>query len=336
MITDSHNRTNPSNGATAERGLFPPIDPYDSGFLDTGEGHTLYWELCGNPAGIPAVLLHGGLGAGCCPAMRRWFDPTRYCVLLFDQRGCGRSSPLGSLERNTTWHSVEDIERLRAVTGTSRWAVFGGSWGTLLALAYAQTYPARVSGMILRGVFTARRAEIDWLFRGGASWLLPDAWEHFVSPIPIDEQSNLLHAYHRRLTGSDATVRQDAALSWSIWVGSTVTIRPDMAIRSTFDEEEFAAVFARASARYFVHGAWMEEGQLIDNLYRIAGIPALIVQGRFDVATPIKTAWELHRAWPGSELHIVSGSGHAPSADEPALLDATLNAVDRLAGILAR
>ena len=310
--------------------MYPPIDPYDHGFLDTGDGHRVYWEACGNPDGKPAVFLHGGPGGGCLPAHRRQFDPARYRIVLFDQRGCGRSTPHASLDDNTTWHLVADIERLRAMLGVERWLVFGGSWGSTLALAYAQTHPERVSELVLRGIFALRRAELLWYYQEGASWLFPDLWEEFLAPIPVPERDDLMAAYHRRLTAEDADVRREAARAWSLWEGRTLTLLPDPALADTFGGEEFALAFARIENHYFVHGGFLEEGQLLRDAGRLKGIPGVIVQGRYDVATPARTAWELHRAWPEAEFHLVPDAGHAFS--EPGILKALLAATDRFAG----
>ena len=301
--------------------LYPPIEPFRTGILDTGDGHQVYWELCGNPAGKPAVFLHGGPGAGCSPDHRRLFDPARYCVLLFDQRGCGRSRPSASLEHNTTWHLVADIERLRSLLGVERWLVFGGSWGSTLALAYAQTHPVRVSELVLRGIFTLRRAELLWYYQEGASWLFPDLWEEFLAPIPEAERGDLMAAYRQRLVGSDR--------AWSLWEGQTLTLRPDPAGAAKHGGDDFALAFSRIENHYFVHAGWMEEGQLLKGAHKLAGIPGVIVQGRYDMATPAKTAWELHRAWPEAEFHLIDDAGHAFS--EPGILAQLLAATDRFA-----
>ncbi|MFS3134909.1 prolyl aminopeptidase [Gluconacetobacter sacchari] len=313
----------------AGRVPYPPIEPYRSGILETGDGHQVYWELCGNPDGIPVVFLHGGPGGGCTPAHRRLFDPARYRILLFDQRGCGRSRPHAGLDNNTTWHLVEDIERLRVLTGAERWVVFGGSWGSTLALAYAETHPDRVTGLILRGIFTLRRAELLWYYQEGASWLFPDKWERFLAPIPAAERGDLMAAYRRRLTGPDPAARAEAAVAWSLWEGETLTLRPAPALSVQHAEAEYALAFARIENHYFVHGGWLDEGQLIRDVGRIRHIPAVIVQGRYDIATPMRTAWDLHRAWPEADFHLVDDAGHAVS--EPGIQTALLNATDRFA-----
>lgn len=308
------------------RPLYPAIEPYASGHLDVGGGHLVYWELCGNPGGMPAVFLHGGPGGGCSPDHRRLFDPQRYTVLLFDQRGCGRSRPHASLEANTTWHLVEDIERLRVKLGIDRWLVFGGSWGSALALAYAETHTDRVSGLILRGIFTLRRAELHWFYQEGASWLFPDLWEGFLAPIPEDERGDLIAAYRKRLTDPDPAVQIKAARAWSLWEGQTVTLLPNAALKGQHGNTDYARAFARIENHYFVHGGFLEEGQLIRDAGRLKDIPGVIIQGRYDACTPIRTAWDLHRAWPEARFIVVPDAGHA--FDEPGVLDALIAATD--------
>ena len=327
-----NHHTTPQDIAAPKRGLYPEIEPFKTGFMDTGDGHKIYWELVGNPAGKPAVFLHGGPGGGCSATHRRVFDPQKYCVLLFDQRGCGRSQPHASLENNTTWHLVEDIERLRSMLGAEKWLVFGGSWGSTLALAYAQQHPERVSELVLRGIFTIRKEEIDWFYQDGASKVYPDLWEGFLAPIPEEERHDLAAAYHKRLTASDETVRLQAAQAWAKWEGSTITLLPD-AEAEKFADPHFALAFARIENHYFTHGGFMEEGQLIRNVHRLKGIPAVIVQGRYDMCTPAATAWDLYRAWQQEdaavELHWVGDAGHA--FNEPGILDQLLKATDRFA-----
>lgn len=313
----------------ALRAPWPAIDPYAHGYLDTGEGHEIYWEECGNPHGIPVVFLHGGPGGGCSPAQRRLFDPSRYRIVLFDQRGCGRSRPHASLENNTTWHLVADIERLRVFFGIDKWAVFGGSWGSTLALAYAQTHPTRVTALMLRGIFTLRKAELLWYYQEGASWLFPDKWEDFQSPIPQAERGDMMAAYRKRLVSEDVTVRQEAALAWSLWEGCTLTLLPAPDIETQHEEADYALAFSRIENHYFVHGGWLEEGQLIRDVDRIRHIPTVIVQGRYDMATPVRTAWDLHRAWPEADFKLINAAGHA--LFEPGILSALLEATDRFA-----
>ncbi|PRX95723.1 prolyl aminopeptidase [Allonocardiopsis opalescens] len=316
------------------RSLYPPIQPYDQGVLDVGDGHRIHWELCGNPAGKPAVFLHGGPGAGCSPAHRRLFDPERYRVLLFDQRGCGRSTPHASrpdadLTTNTTWHLVADIERLRRMAGVDRWLVFGGSWGSALALAYAETHPERVSELVLRGIFTLRQQELRWFYQSGASYLFPDLWEHYLAPIPESERDDLIGAYYRRLNSADPAVRLEAATAWSVWEGSTITLLPDADIRAQHAEPGYALAFARIENHYFANGGFFTEEQLIRDAAKLQDIPGVIVQGRYDVCTPPQTAWDLHRAWPQAEFHLVDDAGHAFS--EPGILDRLVTATDTFA-----
>jgi proline iminopeptidase len=323
-----HPSATPTAPAAPLATLYPPIEPFESGLLDVGDGHQIYWERCGNPAGKPAVFLHGGPGAGCSPQHRRLFNPDAYCVLLFDQRGCGRSQPHAGLEANTTWHLVADIEALRLRFGIDRWLVFGGSWGSTLALAYAQTHPQRVSALVLRGIFLARREELLWYYQEGASWLAPDAWEDFVAPIPPEERGDLISAYRRRLTGDDAAARTQAAIAWSRWEGRTITLLPNPGVDAAHGNPHFALAFARIENHYFVHDAFLAPQQLLRDAGRLRGIPGVIVQGRYDLATPAKSAWELHRAWPEAEFHLIADAGHAYS--EPGILDRLIRATDRL------
>lgn len=314
------------------RTLYPPIEPYESGMLPVGNGHELYWEKCGNPSGKPVVFLHGGPGGGAGPNHRRQFDPERYNILVFDQRGCGRSTPFASLEANTTQHLVADIERLRTeVMGCERWQVFGGSWGSTLSLAYAEAHPDRVTELVLRGVFLFGQSEVDWLYReGGASSIYPDGWEEFVSVIPEGERGDLLEAYHRRLTSDDEAVQLQAAKAWSKWEGVTVTLLPSPETLEDFTEPRKAIAVARIENHYMRHGGWLEEGQLLRGVERIRHIPCIIVQGRHDSCTPPVAAWALHRAWPEAELQIVADGGHLYS--EPGILDGLIRATDRFAG----
>ena len=319
------------------RTLYPPIEPDAFGWLAVGDGHEMYWETWGNPDGRPVVFLHGGPGGGCSPDHRRYFDPARYRIVLLDQRGCGRSTPHASepgadLSANTTWHLVADIERLRAHLGVERWQVFGGSWGSTLALAYAQRHPDRVSELVLRGIFTLRRAEIGCFYQEGASELFPDAWEEYLAPIPEGERGDLVAAYHRRLFDPDPAVHGPAGLAWTVWEHSTIRLIPDAeAIAEARADRDAAVAFARIENHYFVHGGWLEEGQLIrDAASRLAGIPGVIVQGRYDTCTPPRTAWDLHRAWPEARFELVPDAGHA--ASEPGIVDALVRATDRFAG----
>jgi proline iminopeptidase len=312
------------------RALYPPIEPYRTGRLDVGDGHDLYWEQCGNPDGKSVVFLHGGPGAGCSPDHRRQFDPALYCITLFDQRGCGRSTPYASLEANTTWHLVADMEALRSMLGIERWMVYGGSWGSTLALAYAQTHPARATELVLRGIFTFRQTELDWLFLYGASEIFPDKWEEFLSLIPQAERGDMVGAYHRRLTGDDPAAQLEAAKAWSKWEAETVTLLPDPHVIEEFTDDAFAVAIARIENHYMLNKGWLDEGQLIAGAARLAGIPGVIVQGRYDCCTPPSTAWDLKRAWPEAELNIVPDGGHLFT--EPGITDGLIRATDRFAG----
>jgi proline iminopeptidase len=305
--------------------LYPDIEPYESGMLDVGDGHRVYWEACGNPAGKPAVFLHGGPGGGCEPFHRRFFDPEAYRIVLFDQRGCGRSTPHAAddpdLSTNTTWHLVSDIEALREHLGVARWLVFGGSWGSTLALAYAQTHPDRVSELVLRGVFLLRRKEIDWYYTGGASaqrfgaaWLYPDEWEGYLAPIPADERGDdLVQAYHRLLHHPNPATAKQAAIAWTTWESATSSLlrQPERIAQSA--EPRYALAFARIENHYFRHDGFLDDGQLLRNVGKVSHLPCAIVQGRHDVVCPAVSAWDLHRTWPGSRLDIIDGAGHAAS-----------------------
>ncbi len=313
------------------RGLYPPIEPYRHGYLAVSHGHEIYWEECGNPDGKPVVFLHGGPGAGCDPRARRFFDPKRYRIVLFDQRGCGRSRPHASLVHNTTWDLVADLEQLRRLLGIERWQVFGGSWGSTLALAYAETHPAQVSELVLRGIFMLRKSELDWFYQQGASALYPDRWEDYVAPIPPAERGDLVQAFYRRLTGTDRAAALAAARAWAVWEGSTSYLLIDEDHVRKWGEDEFALAVARIECHYFVNGGFLKrETQLLDDLDGIRHIPAVIVQGRHDVVCPMTTAWDLHRAWPEAELRVVGDAGH--SALEPGITDQLVRATDRYAG----
>jgi proline iminopeptidase len=308
--------------------MYPEIEPYRHGMLDTGDGHQVYWELCGNPAGKPAMFLHGGPGSGCSANHRRLFNPERYNVLLFDQRGCGRSTPHASLDNNTTWDLVGDMERLRAeVLDTEQSLIFGGSWGSTLALAYAETHPTRVSELIVRGIFTLRRDELLWFYQEGASWLFPDLWEHYLAPIPADERGDMISAYHRRLVSDDRQAQLRAAHAWTQWESRTITLLPSTSHQLSHAEDDSALAFARIENHYVAHGGFMEEGQLLRNAHKLRDIPGVIVQGRYDVCTPARTAWDLHKAWPQAEFHLIDDAGHA--FDEPGILTELLAATDK-------
>jgi proline iminopeptidase len=310
--------------------LYPPIEPYASGMLDVGDGHGIYYERVGTPGAKPAVFLHGGPGAGCSPDHRRLFDPARYDLLLFDQRGCGRSAPHAELTANTTWHLVADIERLRAMAGVEAWLAFGGSWGSTLALAYAETHPERVSEMVLRGVYTATRAEIQWYYQWGVSQMFPDKWERFVAPIPKAERGDMVAAYNRRLTGTDPAAQIEAAKAWSLWEGETITLLPSAALTDQHGDDHFAIAFARIENHYFFHDCWLEPDQLLRDAGRLRGIPGVIVHGRYDMPCPLHHAWALHKAWPEADFHLIEGAGHAYS--EPGILEQLIKATDRFAG----
>ncbi|BDZ63986.1 prolyl aminopeptidase [Agromyces mangrovi Wang et al. 2018] len=316
------------------REMYPEIEPLETGMLDVGDGQHIYWEVSGNRDGKPVVFLHGGPGGGTSPAHRRLFDPERYRIVLFDQRGCGLSIPHASepeadLSVNTTWHLVADIEKLREHLGIDRWQVLGGSWGSALALAYCETHPDRVTEIVLRGVFTLRRSELEWFYEGGASAIFPDLWEDFVEQVPERERHRMIAAYGRLLDDPNPSVHQPAAIAWSRWESSTITLLPQQETIAKFTEPEYATAFARIENHYFRHGGWWEEGQLIRDAERLRSIPAVIVQGRYDICTPVMTAWDLHLAWPEADLRIIPDAGHA--FDEPGILDAMIEATDRFA-----
>lgn len=299
--------------------LFPPLDLCNEGFLDTGDGHTLYYAECGNPQGAPALIVHGGPGGGSNPTMRRFHDPEHYRIILFDQRGCGRSLPNASIENNTTWHLVEDMERLRAHLGIERWQLFGGSWGSTLALAYAIAHPERVSALLLRGIFLLRQSELRWFYQDGARALFPDAWEAFERPIPEDERGDMVRAYYTRLTDPDPRVHMPAAATWSVWEGSTLSLIEDAARVRAFSNPSYALAFARIECHYFVNnGFFAEDGDLLRQAGRIADIGGVIVHGRYDAVTPVRSAWDLKQAWPAAELRIVPDAGHAMT--EPSII----------------
>lgn len=316
--------------------LYPSIEPYESGMLDVGDGNEIYWEVCGNPEGKPAVMLHGGPGGGCTEKHRRQWNPELYRIVLFDQRNCGRSEPHASdaavsLAANTTWDLVADMEKLREHLGIDRWQVFGGSWGSALALAYAQTHPDRTTELVLRGIFTLRPDELRWFYQEGASHVFPDLWEGFVAPIPVEERGDLMAAFHARLESDDPDLRVPAAKAWAQWEGGTVTLLPDPELVAEFGEERMALAFARIESHYFTHGGWFEPDQLIRDVDKIRHIPAVIVQGRYDMCTPMTTAWDLHKAWPEAEFHIVADAGHAST--EPGIVDRLIAATDGFAAV---
>jgi len=329
MLTVSQ-RAAGRRGTRALRTLYPPLRPYATGYLQVTAGHELYYEQSGNPRGKPAVFLHGGPGGGTDPKMRRFFDPRRYRIVLVDQRGCGKSRPHASLTDNTTWDLVADLERLRAALGIERWLVCGGSWGSTLALAYSQSHPASVSELVLRGIFLLRRWELEWFYQdpGGAAALYPDLWEDYVASIPPAERGDLIGAYHRRLTGSDPEELKRAARSWSIWEGATSFLRLNPEYVARFEQDAYASAFARIECHYFVNRGFLRtEDQLLADVERIRHIPAVIVQGRYDVVCPMRSAWDLHRAWPQAELCIVPDAGH--SAFEAGITHELVSATDR-------
>ena len=313
--------------------LYPPITPFRRGRLRVSPIHVLYFEESGNPRGKPVVFLHGGPGAGTDGAMRRFFNPRRYRIVLFDQRGCGKSRPHASLVANTTWDLVEEIERLREHLQIRRWQVFGGSWGSTLALAYAQSYPQRVTELVLRGIFLLRRSELEWFYQDelGAAALFPDLWEQYVAEIPPRERGNMMRAYYRRLTSRSARTRARAAYAWSVWEGATSYLQSKERDLAKFSEPDIAAAFARIECHYFVNRGFLKrEDQLLRDVRKIRRIPAVIVQGRYDVVCPVRSAWDLHRAWPEADLQIIGDAGH--SAFEPGNSRALVAATDRFAG----
>lgn len=317
---------------TNTEGLYPPIEPHETGVLLVGDGHRVAWEISGNPEGKPVVFLHGGPGSGTSPWQRQFFDPDVYRIVLLDQRGCGRSTPSAAepeadLRHITTAHLIADLELLRKNLGIETWQVFGGSWGSALALAYAQAHPDVVSELILRGIFTLRRAELEWFYEGGAAALFPDLWEDFIAPIPVLERSRMIEAYHRRLFDPEPAVHEPAALAWAAWEAATVTLRPDPEQIAAMADPRRAVAFARIENHFFVHRGWWAEGQLLAGIHAIRHIPTVIVQGRHDVVTPMMTAWDLHRAWPEADFQVIDDAGH--SAAEPGIRAALRAATDR-------
>lgn len=314
------------------RTFYPAIEPYESGLLDVGDGQQIHYELSGNPHGTPGVYLHGGPGGASTPEQRRVFDPDKYRIVTFDQRGCGKSLPHASapeadLSANTTWELVADLERLRRHLDIEQWLVCGGSWGSTLALAYGETHPSSVSALVLRGIFTLRKRELDWFYEGGAAMIYPDLWEDFLAPVPVEQRDRLIEAYGRLLNDPDPAVHQRAATAWARWESSTITLLPDAELIEHFTEDAFAVAFARIENHFFRHGGWMSDGQLIRDAGKLADIPGVIIQGRYDMCTPAFTAWDLHRAWPQAELQIIPDAGH--SFSEPGILSAIIEATDR-------
>lgn len=314
--------------------LYPPVKPYVTHHIDVDEVHTLYIEESGNPAGLPVVFLHGGPGAGCAPYHRQYFDPEKYRIVLFDQRGCGKSTPHASLENNTTWDLVADIEQIRQHLKIDKWVVFGGSWGSTLGLLYAQAHPQSVSALILRGIFLARDKDIQWFYQQGTSRLFPDYWAHFVEPIPQEDRGNMLEAYYRQLTGDDEFQKLRAAKAWSIWEGMTATLQADESVIKSFSAPHTALSVARIECHYFMHDSWLKPNQIINHIEKIRHIPAYIVQGRYDVICPLEQAWELASAWPEAVLTIVGDAGHA--AVEPGITSALIGATQDIAAQQAK
>ncbi|CCI42749.1 unnamed protein product [Albugo candida] len=313
----------------AEDNMYPAIEPYNTGYLSVSEGHQLYYEECGNPHGKPVLIVHGGPGSGCRESMRCYHDPQIYRIILLDQRGSGRSKPRGSLLQNTTWHLVDDMEKLRQHLRVDRWQVFGGSWGSTLSLTYAITHPSRVTELILRGIFTLRKKEIDFFYQNGANFLFPDRWEAFVNVIPIEERDDLVLAYHKRLNSSDPNQRMPAALAWTTWEKTTSNLCPAKnAEEKSMSDSEFAETFARIENHYFINkGFFSSDTYLIDNVTKIRHIPTVIVQGRYDVVCPMQTAWDLHKAFPEAEFRVVQTAGH--SALEPGIAEELVRATKK-------
>lgn len=314
------------------RELYPPIEPYNEGKLKVSDLHTIYFEQAGNPQGKPIIFLHGGPGGGIDSTYRQYFDPQQWRIVLFDQRGCGKSTPHAELQENTTWDLVGDIEKLREHLGIEKWVVFGGSWGSTLSLAYSQTHPQRCQGLILRGIFLLRKKELFWFYQEGASNIFPDAWEEYLKPIPPEERGDLISAYYKRLISEDEEIRMQAARAWSIWEASTSKLFQSEDLIQKFGENQFADAFARIECHYFVNGGFFKsENQLLENIDRIRHIPAVIVQGRYDVVCPMITAWELHKAWQEAEFIVVPDAGH--SMTEPGIRSALLDATDKFANL---
>ena len=306
--------------------LYPPIEPYDSGMLALDETHSMYWEQSGHPGGIPVLFLHGGPGAGATSVHRRFFDPSSYRIVIFDQRGAGRSTPRGDLSNNTTAHLIDDIERLRDHLGISKFLLFGGSWGSTLALAYAQAHPGNCLGLVIRGIFLGRPSEIDW-FLYGLQKVFPEAWRDFSSALPEDERGDILGNFHRRLLDPDPAVHLPAARAWSRYEGACSTLHPSPETVAAFGEDSMAFALARIETHYFTNGNFMSENALLDNMHRISDLPCLIIQGRYDMICPIATADELHRAWPGSEMVVIPDAGH--SAMDPGVREALVRATEK-------
>jgi proline iminopeptidase len=314
------------------RTKYPPIEPFLTGYLQEGE-HQIYWEESGNPKGLPVIFLHGGPGSGTEPNHRSFFNPKLYRIVLMDQRGSGKSTPHSSLKDNTTWHLVADIEKLRVHLRIDKWVVFGGSWGSTLSLAYAETHPTKVLGLVLRGIFLGRKRELQWFYQHGAHFIFPDEWEKYIAPIPLDERHDLLHAYYRRLTSSDPAVRKLAASAWTCWEGATLKLIFDPNTFMQFTEDEHADALARVECHYFVNQCFFKtDNWLIENVGAIRNIPGYIIHGRYDIICPMENAWDLHKAWPEAQYTVIKDAGHA--ASEPGIADALIEATDLLAETL--
>jgi proline iminopeptidase len=324
-----------SIAGTARRQFYPELEPNNSGWLSVPGGHNIYYEECGSATGKPVLIVHGGPGGGCNPAMRRFHDPARYRIVLFDQRGCGRSAPHASLDANTTWDLVADMERLRTHLGIEAWQLCGGSWGSTLSLAYAETHPQRVTELVLRGIFLLRKAELDWFYQEGCSWIFPDAFEGYLAPIPAAERGNMIEAYYKRLTAISRAEQIAAARAWSVWEGTTLSLIHDPERVNRFADERYALAFARIECHYFYNkGFFRCDNQLLEDASRIAHIPGTIVHGRYDAVTPFKNAWDLAKAWPKAELRVVPDAGHAMT--EPGIMHEMVAATDRYADLPAR
>ena len=312
--------------------LFPNIEPFNTFSLPVSDLHTIYVEESGNKNGKPVIFLHGGPGGGVDPKYRRYFDPEKWRIIMFDQRGCGKSTPFAELEENTTWDLVSDIEKIRNHLSIDKWVVFGGSWGSTLSLAYSQTHPDSCKGLILRGIFLVRKKELDWFYQEGANNIFPDRWESFLEPIPVEKRDNLMQAYYEILTGEDHSKKIEAAKAWSTWEGSTVKLLEDENFISDFSDDKFAEAFARIECHYFMNNCWFDsDNHLIENMHKIKHIPGVIIHGRYDIVCPVIQAWDLHKAWPEADLHIIPDAGH--SIFEDGIKNKILEYTDRFSNL---
>ena len=312
--------------------LFPNIEPFNTFNLPVSDLHTIYVEESGNKNGKPVIFLHGGPGGGVDPKYRRYFDPKKWRIIMFDQRGCGKSTPFAELEENTTWDLVSDIEKIRKHLSIDKWVVFGGSWGSTLSLAYSQTHPDSCKGLILRGIFLVRKKELDWFYQEGANNIFPDRWESFLEPIPVEKRDNLMQAYYEILTGEDHSKKIEAAKAWSTWEGSTVKLLEDENFISDFSDDKFAEAFARIECHYFMNNCWFDsDNHLIENMHKIRHIPGVIIHGRYDIVCPVIQAWDLHKAWPEADLHIIPDAGH--SIFEDGIKNKILEYTDRFSNL---